>query len=257
MPGRTGSQIGGAPVGMHPILPVMTQIPDAGFTIASYNIRKAIGRDGRRDPARVLGVIAALGADIVVLQEADFRFQGRRAVFEPQDIMDLTGLVAIDVAPDAPGLGWHGNMLLVAPGVVVRDVTPLDLAGFDPRGAVVANLAVGDRRLRLIHAHLGLIPAQRRRQAAMLAGRVCTAGPTVLAGDLNAFRSGFSLRPLDAAMALLPTGPSFPTRRPVIRFDRMYHSAGLEAVSSGVVDSAAARLASDHLPIRARLRFED
>ena len=35
--------------------------------LASYNIRKAVGRDRRRDPGRVIEVINSLGADVVVL----------------------------------------------------------------------------------------------------------------------------------------------------------------------------------------------
>jgi len=41
--------------------------------LASYNIHKALGTDGRRDPGRVLEVVNALGADVVALQEADRR----------------------------------------------------------------------------------------------------------------------------------------------------------------------------------------
>ena len=44
---------------------------------ASYNIHKAVGTDGRRDPDRILSVLHELGADVVALQEVDRRF-GRR-----------------------------------------------------------------------------------------------------------------------------------------------------------------------------------
>ncbi|MGB0968912.1 MAG: endonuclease/exonuclease/phosphatase family protein, partial [Halocynthiibacter sp.] len=47
--------------------------------IASYNIRKCIGLDRRRDPHRTAGVIQALRADIVLLQEADKRLGARPA----------------------------------------------------------------------------------------------------------------------------------------------------------------------------------
>ncbi len=226
------------------------------LTIASYNIRKAIGRDGRRDPARVLGVIAGLEADVVVLQEADFRFKGRQAIFDVAAIGGATGLRAVDVAPQAPGLGWHGNMLLLRDGIDAVHMNPLELPGLEPRGAVIADLSVDGRPLRLILAHLGLIPAQRRRQARLLAGHVLPDGPTVLAGDLNAWRAAPpSLDPIARVLTLVPTGPSFPTRRPTIRFDRIYHSAHCTLTRAGAVDTPAARLASDHLPIRAELRF--
>jgi endonuclease/exonuclease/phosphatase family metal-dependent hydrolase len=48
-------------------------------TVASYNMRKAIGLDRRRDPHRVLDVLHEIDADVVALQEADKRFGGRAA----------------------------------------------------------------------------------------------------------------------------------------------------------------------------------
>ena len=41
--------------------------------LVSYNIRKALGTDRRRNPGRICNVIAAMEPDIVVLQEADLR----------------------------------------------------------------------------------------------------------------------------------------------------------------------------------------
>ena len=45
--------------------------------IASYNIHKGVGLDRKRDPDRILSVLAEIDADIVALQECDRRF-GRR-----------------------------------------------------------------------------------------------------------------------------------------------------------------------------------
>ena len=39
------------------------------FRAATYNIHAHVGRDGRRDPARVSRVIDELDADVVALQE--------------------------------------------------------------------------------------------------------------------------------------------------------------------------------------------
>ena len=39
--------------------------------IVSYNIRKAVGRDRRRRPARILQVLNDIAGDVVILQEAD------------------------------------------------------------------------------------------------------------------------------------------------------------------------------------------
>jgi endonuclease/exonuclease/phosphatase family metal-dependent hydrolase len=47
--------------------------------LASWNIRKCVGLDRRRDPHRVARVLAGIGADVVALQEADRRLGKRPA----------------------------------------------------------------------------------------------------------------------------------------------------------------------------------
>ena len=46
--------------------------------IASYNVHKCKGIDGRFRPDRIIRVIAEIGADVMAVQEIDHRF-GRRA----------------------------------------------------------------------------------------------------------------------------------------------------------------------------------
>ena len=231
-------------------------MPDKAFTLTSYNIRKAIGRDGKRNPKRIVDVLNATAADIVILQEADFRFKGRRAIFSATELFDCTGLTVIDVAPDHPGLGWHGNMLLVRKTVHVTSVHPIPLTGLEPRGAVAAQLEMGARKLNLIHAHLGLVPRHRRRQSQDLAANIDPSQPTVLAGDLNAAgRSPPSLAPIYDLLSEAALGPSFPTRWPMIRFDRIFHNDALRLISAQVHDTPLARQASDHFPVSATFRF--
>ena len=52
------------------------------LTFASYNIHKGVGRDGRRDPERILTVLHEIGADVVALQEADRRYGQRETVLD-------------------------------------------------------------------------------------------------------------------------------------------------------------------------------
>src|SRR5215208_6629878 len=61
------------------------------ITVASYNMRKAIGLDRRRDPNRVLTVLREIDADIVALQEADKRFGGRASAV-PHELIDTHGI---------------------------------------------------------------------------------------------------------------------------------------------------------------------
>jgi endonuclease/exonuclease/phosphatase family metal-dependent hydrolase len=74
------------------------------ITVASYNMRKAIGTDRRRDPHRVLEVLREIEADVVALQEADRRFGGRASAV-PHELIDSHGLykpVALGVRHKRP-----------------------------------------------------------------------------------------------------------------------------------------------------------
>src|SRR6187551_3220434 len=61
------------------------------ITVASYNMRKAIGTDRKRRPDRVLHVLQQIDADVVALQEADKRMGGRGAAV-PHELIDEHGL---------------------------------------------------------------------------------------------------------------------------------------------------------------------
>ena len=61
------------------------------ITLASYNMHKAVGLDGKRDPHRVLKVLQEVDADIVALQEADKRIGGRGSTV-PHALIDSHGM---------------------------------------------------------------------------------------------------------------------------------------------------------------------
>ncbi len=219
--------------------------------IASYNIRKAIGTDRRRDPRRVLDVIAALRADIVVLQEADRRFGVRPSALPITEIQTHTGLVPVALSPEGPSLGWHGNAILAHPSVGVTGLDRFDLPGIEPRGAVIADLAAQGTRLRLIAVHLGLLRSSRRRQLSALIQRLGTldATPTLLAGDLNEWSLQVGLGRLAHHFTIHAPGKSFHANVPLTALDRIALDQKLEPRAAGVLDTPVTRRASDHLPI--------
>ena len=246
------------------------------ITVASYNMRKAIGLDRRRDPRRVLEVLREIDADVVALQEADKRLGGRGAAV-PHDLIDEHGLyraVHFGVRHkrrlektrqhaerllkiDTRNLGWHGNALLVKPHVGVIDVAALELPTLEPRGAVMAELLVGDRPIRVVGLHLDISGLWRRRQMRAILEAIegrPQRMPTVLMGDTNEWRTAAGcLRDLNGTYRVAPTGPSFHSRRPIAPLDRIIVDERLPIEAAGVHASASARRASDHLPIWARL----
>jgi endonuclease/exonuclease/phosphatase family metal-dependent hydrolase len=75
-------------------------------------------------------------------------------------------------------------------------------------------------------------------------------------GDMNAWRRCRAMRALDDELRAHdnPKWPaSFPSTRPVLALDRIY-SRGVRLVELSAHKSRAARRASDHLPIVARVR---
>ena len=247
------------------------------ITVASYNMRKAIGTDRRRDPHRVLDVLHEIDADIVALQEADKRVGGRGSAV-PHQLIDDYGLykpINLGVRHkrtwesvrrhadrllklDTRNIGWHGNALLVKRDVGILDCHAIELPTLEPRGAVMAELLLpGDKPLRVVGMHLDLSGLWRRRQMrAILEASAARpqAMPTVLMGDTNEWREGAGyLQELGGDFTVAPTGPSFHARRPVAALDRIIVHKDVRIDSAGVHTSPSAKRASDHLPIWARL----
>ena len=246
------------------------------ITLASYNMHKAVGLDGRRDPVRVLDVLREIDADVVALQEADKRFGGRGSTV-PHALIDSRGVyqpVHLGVRHkrvlekarkhtdrllkiDTRNIGWHGNAILVKRHIGVLDCAALDLPTLEPRGAVMAELLIGDTPMRVVGMHLDLSGLWRRRQMRAILEAIARRPqkmPTVLMGDTNEWRTvAGCLKDLEPEFHIAPTGPSFHARHPVAQLDRIIVHKDLSIEAAGVHMSAAARRASDHLPIWARV----
>lgn len=221
--------------------------------VASYNMHKGVGSDRRRNPERILEVLREVDADVIALQEADRRFGARAAVISQHLLEEHSDWKSVNFGMRALSMGWHGNALLVRKDSQVVDCEPIHLPALEPRGAVMADVRIGTTILRVIGVHLDLSGLWRRRQAAAILAHVGTsthARPTVIMGDLNEWtRAAGCLRDFGRDFCFAETGPSFHARRPVGRLDRIMVSNDLTVVECGVHQSAAARKASDHLPI--------
>ncbi len=227
------------------------------LSVASYNIHKGVGTDRRRDLARTMAVIAEIGADILALQEADTRFGTRTGLLDLESLRRDLGLIAVPLERAGAAHGWHGNLLFVR-NALVQEVHQLRLPGLEPRGALVTDLVIAGQPLRIVNAHLGLLPASRAAQARALIDKISQleGRPTLLLGDLNEWRgAGAALQTLARHFRIAQPYPSFPSRYPLLALDRMMVSPPGELLEVATHDSLLARRASDHLPIKARLRL--
>lgn len=230
-----------------------------GLLIASYNVHKCIGVDRKFDPARISQVIREIDADVIGLQEADTRFGERRGLLDLGWMERETGLVPVPISGVTKAHGWHGNVILVREALV-RDVHQVKLPGLEPRGALMTELELKDGSLlRIIAAHLGLLNHSRHQQTRMILDLLGTRQeyPTVLMGDLNEWRLGdrSSLNTLASVFGLPPAVPSFPSRLPVLALDRIMANRPGMIDRVETHDTALARIASDHLPIKAVVRL--
>lgn len=226
-------------------------------TIASYNIHKCVGVDGRFDPGRIAEVISEIGADVIALQEVDRRFGEREGLLDLDALHRATGLVAVEASRRPRSHGWHGNTLLYREGSV-NEVRTLTLPGVEPRGALIVDLELEAGHLRVVAAHLGLLRRSRKRQLRTLVAAAAGGDPrpTLLLGDFNEWRIGSrsSLRGLHPEFGPVHAAvPSFPARYPVLALDRVLARPHDLVRKIEVHDTPLARIASDHLPVKASL----
>lgn len=238
------------------------------ITLATWNIHRARGADGRVDPARIADVLRSdpgfAGLDVLALQEADEECRPHRGVLDLAAVEAGTGLRHAQADPalrwGADSHGFLGSFLMVGPDIAVDHGDVIDLPGHCHRGAVALQVRAGDRPLRLITAHLSLAQALRVVQMRIIGQYLARrpAMPTVLLGDLNEWRpwGGLALsRRVTGRHWAGPARATFPASRPFLPLDRIL-ADGATVEDSQVIASTAVRRASDHLALRARLRLE-
>ncbi|GAB7523951.1 endonuclease/exonuclease/phosphatase family protein [Paraburkholderia sp. 2C] len=223
--------------------------------IATYNIHGAIGSDGVYMPRRIADVIAELDADLVALQEVPLG--GRDAPDVLPMLRDATDMRAI-AGPtlDTPERRY-GNAVLTRLPVRGTRTLNLSFGKREARGALDVDIASTAGTLRIVATHLGLSARERRAQIASLIAAFDTpALPVILLGDINEwFVWGYPLRALVTHFRAAPAPRTFPSRWPVFSLDRIWMHPVERLIDVHAHRSALARVASDHLPLVARIRL--
>jgi endonuclease/exonuclease/phosphatase family metal-dependent hydrolase len=223
------------------------------LTVATYNIHDAMGADGEFAPERIAAVIAELDADVIALQEIGSHAAGTDVV---AFLRDATSTIAIGGPTRLRSTGEYGNCLLTR--YPVQETTRIDLTfrERESRGALDVLLDCDGDPLRVIATHLGLRPAERRAQIQQLLAvlETQTPVPTVLMGDLNEwFLWGRPLRWLHNHFEKTPAPATFPASAPVFALDRIWIEPRSLLDRLWVHATPLARVASDHLPLVARI----
>jgi endonuclease/exonuclease/phosphatase family metal-dependent hydrolase len=220
-------------------------------TVASYNIHKGEGLDGRVDVGRIAAVLEEISADLVGIQE----------VYRPQaeDLARRLGTrIAMGVTRTHRGLPY-GNAVLSRFSIRRAQSFDLTRGAREPRGGIRLDCAVGERLLHLFNVHFGLTPRERVEQAEALVrehlGRADLTGLRVVIGDLNEWFPGPVGRTLRRALHGPRIRRTHPAPLPLFPLDRIYWDRDLHAEGFHVHRSRLARVASDHLPVVAHLRL--
>jgi endonuclease/exonuclease/phosphatase family metal-dependent hydrolase len=230
------------------------------ITVATYNVHTCVGVDRRYDPARVAAVLNELEADVISLQEVDARRRGDNHLDQWHFFAEQTGLAAVPGANVRDHRGRFGNAVLTRWPVRAVRLIDLSVPGLEPRGAIDIDIDVRGRMLRVIATHFGLRGAERRVQTRRVLDAIAEAEAAhegvVVMGDLNEWRGRRGGIPaFERALGRAPAPRTFPSWCPVLPLDRIYAAwpAVLEEVN--VHRSPLARVASDHLPLRGRVRL--
>ena len=225
----------------------------AELRLVSYNVHRAIGRDRRCMPERILGVLREIDADVVALQEVEARDEGADML---EWLARETGCHAVAGTTLIRHDGHYGNGLLSRCPIAATTLCDLSWRGREPRGAIAVDLAVSGGPLRVVATHLGLRPAERREQVQRLL-KLFNDTPrdrAVLVGDLNEwFLWGRPLRRLHRYFKATPALRTFPSTAPVFALDRVWTHPRAMLRRLAVHRSPLARVASDHLPLVATL----
>ena len=154
----------------------------------------------------------------------------------------VPGELSIAVLTTLPVIGYHVIELGRAPGDSL------------PRFAQVLSLELPARTsVRVVNTHLTHLltsPLQLRelRRRLRTDGAGSRPVPTIIAGDLNMPRL---VAARSAGYTAAVRGRTWPASRPVVQLDHLLASRGVERMDAAVLPPAG----SDHLPVRARLRF--
>jgi endonuclease/exonuclease/phosphatase family metal-dependent hydrolase len=240
-----------------PSVATATQPRGRDFTVATYNVHRWTGLNGRgaMDPARAAFVISEIDADVIALQEVMRPHHGEDPLVALADAM---GLHVAFAATRVHKRGEIGNAILSRWPMGAVSMLDLSFSRIESRVAVSARFRFENTGLDVVSTHLALADRTRHRQVRLLMEHPeLRTEPTLLLGDMNAWRKCKATMTLNEEFAEHHNRDwpaSFPSAAPVFALDRIY-ARGVEILDVTAHESRAAQRASDHLPVVARVRL--
>jgi endonuclease/exonuclease/phosphatase family metal-dependent hydrolase len=233
--------------------------------VATYNVHRCRGLDGRVRPERIARVLEEVGADVVALQEVRAVAGGPPGEDQAAFLAEALGLRLFFSPIRTLGSGPYGNAVLSRLPTEAMAHHDLSVAGLEPRGCQHVDVTFGPTRVHVFNVHLGTGYRERRQQglrlvsdAILLSGRF--AGPRLVLGDFNEWAPGLTTRLLRGHLRSVDVRKHLQRRRtypgvlPFLHLDHIYHDEGLELLALGLHRTGRSLVASDHLPLVAEFR---
>jgi endonuclease/exonuclease/phosphatase family metal-dependent hydrolase len=227
--------------------------------IATYNVHKCRGLDGRTSATRIADVLRELNADVVALQEVlDHQAQAIST--------ELRIPFALGENRKHRGFGY-GNVVLSRFPIIDSRNYDLSVRGREERGCLRADLDVAGQVLHVFNVHLGTALIERRHQGRKLIAPELLADsglqqPRVVLGDFNEWTTGLATRLLRSHMQSadvrthLHRSRTYPGVLPFLHLDHIYYDPALQLEKLSLCRTRKALVASDHLPLAGDFRWE-
>ncbi|MBI4886859.1 MAG: endonuclease/exonuclease/phosphatase family protein [Acidobacteria bacterium] len=231
--------------------------------IATYNIHRCRGLDGRTSPGRIADVIRGINADIVALQEVVGA--GPSSAGHAEEIGALLGMGWAMAPTRHLRHALFGNVVLSRLPILHHTQYDLSWKTCEPRCCQRVDIDVGGHTLHLYNVHLGTAIRERRYQAGRLSAIVHDRRvdqPKIVLGDFNEWMRGLATQMLSERLGSIDLRAHLRRRRtypgvfPVLHLDHIYYEGKVEVAGLELPRTRLALLASDHLPLVADLNVE-
>ena len=236
--------------------------PRQTIRIATYNIHRCRGLDGRTRPDRTAAVLRAIDTDIIALQEVVGA--GPNTGGHAEELGAALGMGW--VMASARHLRGHqfGNAVLSRFPIIHHVEHDLSWKTCEARRLQRVDIATPDGTLHVYNVHLGTAILERRHQAQRLATIVTdrhVGGPKLVLGDFNEWMRGLATKMLSDRLNSVDLRNHLRRRRtypglfPILHLDHIYYAGRLEIVGIELPRTRLSLVASDHLPLVADVKL--